>query len=562
MQKIIKFLNISIFVFVFISINLFAEEKFILDMVHHNPGEPATQSMFRDPKTVKSYGYNGQVQNDYVQASITFESFDKTIFPKGSKGREWVDNRAKQIHAQIKAAHKSGIKIYYFTDFIVLPKALVKKYSKEICNKNGDIDIFKPLTQKLMHVVLREIFEQFPEIDGLVIRTGEVYPQNVPFHQGNNPIIDHGLASHKILLDIMREEVCVKRNKKLFYRTWDFGILHTRADNYKKLSDMIEPHKNLFFSIKYTNGDFHRTMKFNTTIGVGRHKQIIEVQCQREYEGKGAHPDYICKGVIDGFEELKYIQPASSLKSVREFSKNPLFAGVWTWTRGGGWRGPYIKNEFWCQLNAYVMAQWTKDTSRSEEEIFNEFAAKQGIMGINLKRFRKLCLLSADGIVRGRACTHGGVRVWWTRDHYIGIPPLRGIRSASRRKLALAEKSEAVAIWQEIEQCANKMVLSNKKLQKYIRVSSTYGRIKYSIFEKAWLMTNMVECERKIDKIQLAEWIKEYDALWTEFKDLKKNNPCCATLYHNKAMKYVKNVNAFGKPGIGALVDSYRKLIK
>ena len=44
---------------------------------------------------------------------------------------------------------------------------------------------------------------------------------------------------------------------------------------------------------------------FNPCIGIGKHQQVVEVQCQREYEGKGAHPNYIAKGVIDGFEEFK-----------------------------------------------------------------------------------------------------------------------------------------------------------------------------------------------------------------------------------------------------------------
>ena len=27
---------------------------------------------------------------------------------------------------------------------------------------------------------------------------------------------------------------------------------------------------------------------FNPCIGIGKHQQVVEVQCQREYEGKGA----------------------------------------------------------------------------------------------------------------------------------------------------------------------------------------------------------------------------------------------------------------------------------
>ena len=39
-------------------------------------------------------------------------------------------------------------------------------------------------------------------------------------------------------------------------------------------------------TIKHTNGDYFRTYPFNKTLTLSKHKQIVEVQCQREYEGK------------------------------------------------------------------------------------------------------------------------------------------------------------------------------------------------------------------------------------------------------------------------------------
>ena len=70
----------------------------------------------------------------------------------------------------------------------------------------------------------------------------------------------------------------------------------------------------------------------------------MEVQCQREYEGKGAYPNYVANAVINGFEETKQDASPRCLNDVKD---NPLFYGVWTWSRGGGWYGPYISNELW-----------------------------------------------------------------------------------------------------------------------------------------------------------------------------------------------------------------------
>ena len=44
--------------------------------------------------------------------------------------------------------------------------------------------------------MLREVFARFPGLDGLVVRTGETYLQNVPFHTGNNPITEGTAKLH------------------------------------------------------------------------------------------------------------------------------------------------------------------------------------------------------------------------------------------------------------------------------------------------------------------------------------------------------------------------------
>ena len=57
-------------------------------------------------------------------------------------------------------------------------------------------------------------------------------------------------------------------------------------------------------------------------------------------DGKGAYPMYIMNGVINSFCENGHP------KGLRDIADNPLICGVYTWSRGGGWYGPYIKNEF------------------------------------------------------------------------------------------------------------------------------------------------------------------------------------------------------------------------
>ena len=81
---------------------------------------------------------------------------------------------------------------------------------------------------------------------------------------------------------------------------------------------------------------------------------------------------------------------------------------------------PYIKNELWCDLNAWVMAQWAANPAQSEEKLFNRYATeKLNLKGDDVAKFRKLCLLSAEAIVRGRNTIEGDINIWWTRDEGI-----------------------------------------------------------------------------------------------------------------------------------------------
>jgi len=127
MNKYIINLLVSLIFFIqLFCLTTFAQSKseYVLDMVHNNPGEPLTQTVYNDPLYLKTQGFDGMVINDFtfVHAAITFDDFDKRIFPEGSEARQWALNAAGNIRKRIKEAHAAGIKVFYFTDIIVLPK--------------------------------------------------------------------------------------------------------------------------------------------------------------------------------------------------------------------------------------------------------------------------------------------------------------------------------------------------------------------------------------------------------------------------------------------------------
>ena len=436
------------------------------------------------------------------------------------------------------------------------------RYKEEL----GDFSIQRPFVRRIVRLQVAEIFRRFPALGGLTLRFGETYLQDTPHHVGRSPVSSPG--DHTRLIELLREEICVKRNKKLFYRTWDFGNrFHVNPKFYRAATDPVEPHPNLFFSIKHTRGDFLRTLPFNPTLGIGKHRQVVEVQCQREYEGKGAHPDYIARGVIEGFEETA---GGPRPRCLRDLSGNPVFAGVWTWSRGGGWKGPYLKNELWCALNAYVLCTWAQAPARSEEEIFREYARKVlELKPADTDRFRELCLLSAQGVLLGQYSRVGAVPLAWARDQYLGgLGQLGGAfkRFIQRHKVeeVLAEKARAVEIWRRIEALAREIHPPDRAAAEFIRTSCTYGRIKYEIIEKGWnvMLLGLAGDETgRYDKARMARAIAAYDRLWEEWKALARTSPSCATIYENHYCRFVPQKGMFPAPGMDDSVKRYRNLL-
>jgi len=512
--------------------SLHAQLPYIMDMVHHNPGEVHFVTDYNQPQTIKAAGAKGKVffLFDSGVLGVNWQSFDSTVLPAGSDDRLWIDAKAAEINQKYNDAKAAGLEVYCMSDLLLFPKKLLEKYGMTTRFK----DINDTLTQRLLREELRMMFRDFPQLDGIVVRIGETYMQDAPYHSGG---ITNKTSSTVIipLMQILREEVCVKLNKKVFFRTW--WSFDSNQTTYNEVSNAVQPHDNLIFSVKHCEGDFHRGNPFSRVLGTGRHKQLVEVQCAREYEGKGAFPNYIANGVIDGFEEYKNTMPTAPYTSLRQlYNNNSLLSGIWTWSKGGGWDGPYMNNDMWNELNTWVMLNWAKNPSASELDIFNQYATTiLGLSGTSLTQFRTLALLSAQAVVRGHRSTYADIDVWWTRDHYISAPPALPTNALAQKRV-IDEKHEAVVLFERIVRLADSIQMPNFADKKYMQVSARYGLYVHRIYEIAFDLKvcsfNALGSRAKVDSLMV-----EYDKVWTEYNALFTENADCPTLYTNRAFR-------------------------
>jgi len=111
---------------------------------------------------------------------------------------------------------------------IVFPKAIVDLYSDDITSDGKTIDFSKPMTQSLMETQITELFDKFPQTEGLMVRVGETYTYDVPYHMGNSPgdaFPDDATdeEQQKLWADFitfLRDLVCEKLRKTLVFRVW------------------------------------------------------------------------------------------------------------------------------------------------------------------------------------------------------------------------------------------------------------------------------------------------------------------------------------------------------
>lgn len=521
----------------------------LLDMVHHPPGAPRYETKYDDPEVTAQLGYGGKVYMlfESAQLAVKWDSIDQDIIPKGSAAHAWVEQKAEEVHNKLRAAKDAGLQAFCQSDLILFPTGLIEKYGMQ--ETFGQTN--HPLTQKYLRMLINLMFQQFPELDGIVVRIGETYLDDAPYHQGR---IDEKADADKTiipLMNLLREEICVKLNKKLIFRTW-MSFDHD-GEKYLKISSAVAPHANLHISIKHCEGDFHRGQRFSRVLGTGRHKQIVEIECSLNAEGKGAYPNYIGDGLLNGFEEHQHTMRPKEINDLNELhQQSDLFDGIWTWSMASGWEGPYLENELWPDLNVYVLSQWARNPARSEEDIFHEFATeKLGLKGANISAFREICEVSGKAILRGKRSSRNYLSAWWSRDEYISFPSIPVEKD--KIELILHDQDEAVALWEETVAIAGGLEMDDEVNREYIVVSCKYGLYLYRIYRA---VVNLAVLGPEGDKEKIKLWVSEWDNTWAEWRTLKAEHPSCADIYQERtALRYMEHDDPVAA---GLIIDRLR----
>ena len=412
----------------------------------------------KDMGRYKEYGEQLAPLGDLGKLATYAEIAPGAIPADSALGKQIARNQ-EIFKRQCEEAAQAGVEVCIGTDEVSLPRAVFARFKAEV-SRDGKHDAFKFEGDKFWEIYrakYREVLRAFPAIAYVMIRTGENYANKTSDYLGHTvkerEFNDYYFATMQRLINETRRVVVDECGRKLIWRTWDLGNdgFHANPAVYDRVLDGVTNRSGLIMAVKHVQTDFWRYNDFNPNIGRGKVEQIIEFQCAREYEGKGAFPNYL--------GELF----AADMKQIRNLGVR----NVWFWNFGGGSAGPKLKNDRWCRANIYAAAQLWQHPELSAREVATAWAAKE-FGGQAAPKIADLLMLSSECVrkmvyIEPYALKHKG---WMPSRGLMRDDIIRGERrmalhggldliyegSKDQLDVALQEKTDALALARQMLQ--------------------------------------------------------------------------------------------------------------
>lgn len=352
-----------------------------------NPGEPEMTTQYKDPRVLKELGYTGLVLYNTTGLSGVC-SPDEIVDRELSR---WVAQQFDETARQVDQAVVAGLEVYLSYDMLVLPKDYVLSHADELCCK-GTTDTLCPASNLAMQrsmAALDAMIQRCPKIAGIVLRLGDTDARRLPYLIGNDLYTPHcprcsqfGRADRVVAAIEQAYEVAVaKRNRRLIVRAWNVRPqgFHDSPDLAERIVGRLPGSPDddrLILSFKFTQTDFWRYQPWNQSslvaggLGRGGRPILYELQCQREFEGKGGLPNYQPTLWRDGMPEAF----ESDRGGLAQIAGQVNLAGLWAWVRGGGWGGPFVQDEAWIDANVVAVPMLADDPAADVAPLAQQWA--------------------------------------------------------------------------------------------------------------------------------------------------------------------------------------------
>ncbi|MBI1372952.1 MAG: hypothetical protein GC159_09350 [Phycisphaera sp.] len=335
-----------------------------LAMILDNPGEQPHQTRYRDPRVLAELGYTDLIVYPTTGLSGLLGPDTLTL----GELRRWVGDQYEAVQQTITEAHTAGLGAWVTYDAPVLAAELT---GSALTCINHTPTMLCPASDELLEMTgqcLEALLSRIDHVKGVVLRLGDSDAAKLPYLVGNDIYSPHcsrcsamGRADRLVrFIRYFYDLVVGRLERQLIVRAWNVkpGGMHDTPELCSRVVEQLPKDDRLILSFKFTQTDFWRFQRWNPSSLVCADRPIIyELQCQREFEAKGAVPNYQAPLWRDGMPEM------GGTTGLAEVSDKVNLAGLWAWVRGGGWRGPYITPdaETWIDANVYAVPKLAAD---------------------------------------------------------------------------------------------------------------------------------------------------------------------------------------------------------
>lgn len=336
---------------------------------------------------------SGIVRGGFTQLA-TYRRILPQVLPEGHPLAGAIESERRELREKLKRAAELGLAVCLVTDEVQMPTAVLEAVegSITVAGDPRQADLSREEFWRLHREKYREVLSEFPQVAYVMVRTGENYSHLLNGYSGlliarRNSGQAPGetyIRNMQRLMEETRRVVVDEFGRTLIWRTWDLGNhgFHASPEVYDRILAGVGNRKGMILSIKFTQTDFWRYNDFNPNIGRGGVEQIVEFQCAREYEGKGAFPDYVGE---EHAEAMRHARRAGA-------------RGVWLWHFEGGWGGPRLASDRWVRLNIFATSRLAQDPGLSPAALAEEWAGRE--FGRRAaRRMAEMLMLSDDCVL-------------------------------------------------------------------------------------------------------------------------------------------------------------------
>jgi len=345
-----------------------------------NPGEQPHATRYRDPNHLHALGYSDLIvyETSGLSGLLGPDTLDTVEL------RSWVAHQYEKVQHTAQTAKQAGMGVWLTYDGLSLARELVG--SAMTC-VNKQPPMICPASDELLEMTgqcLDALLHRIDGVDGIVLRLGDSDAAKVPYLHGNDVYAPHcarcsplGRADRLVrLINYFYRLIVQRLGRRLIVRAWNIkpGGMHDSPELCQRVIERLPEDDRLILSFKFTETDFWRYQRWNPSSLACEGRPIVyELQCQREFEGKGAVPNFQPPLWRDGMPEH------DEAIGLAEAAKQVNLVGLWAWVRGGGWRGPYVNadGETWIDANVYAVPKLAQNPAADVDALAHAWATER-----------------------------------------------------------------------------------------------------------------------------------------------------------------------------------------